>query len=78
MILVKYYGFLKKKLPEIAEDGFWHCPEESISVEALLTQTGIDPDAVMMTILVNRMRKDRTYVLKDGDTVTVMPLSAGG
>ena len=33
---------------------------------------------VAAVILVNKVRKDLDYVLQDGDTMTVMPLVAGG
>lgn len=78
MINVKFYGIMKKYMPETGEDGFWHCEKDGVTIAALLDETGASAENVGMTILVNRVRKDKNYVLQSGDTVTVMPLVAGG
>ena len=78
MTKIKFYGIMKKYMPEVAEDGFWHCDGEGKTIGDLLTESGATTEKVGMTILVNRVRKDQEYVLSDGDTVTVMPLVAGG
>lgn len=78
MIKVKFYGVLKKNMPQVEEDGFWHIEDEEITIEEVLKRGGADNVSFGMTLLVNRVRKDRSYVLKDGDTLTVMPLIAGG
>lgn len=78
MVKVKYYGFLKKFMPEVGEDGFWDAPKAGVTIEQLFAETTVDYKTYRMTILVNSSRKDVGYVLQDGDVLTVMPLVAGG
>ena len=65
-------------MPGTGEDGFWHADKDGSTIGQVLDETGASGKNVGMTLLVNRVRKDSTYVLKDGDTLTVMPLVAGG
>ena len=65
-------------MPEINDDGFWHADKANKTIEELFVETGVDYKNIRMTILVNSYRKDTSYVLQDGDTITVMPLVAGG
>lgn len=78
MIKIKYYGFLKKFMPEVDDEGFWHADMVGKTVEELFIETNVDYKNIRMTILVNSYRKDVDYVLKDNDVITVMPLVAGG
>jgi len=78
MIKIKYYGFLKKFLPEIDSEGFWNADKAGITIEQLFSETDVDYTKIRMTILVNGSRKDVSYVLMDNDVITVMPLVAGG
>lgn len=78
MVKVKYYGFLSKKLPQNFDgEGFTTMQVEGLTVEALLLQTDVDVK-MRMVVLVNEHREPKSYVLKDGDVITVMPLVAGG
>lgn len=78
MIKIKYYGFLKKFMPEISDDGFWYADKVNKTIEELFVETNVDYKNIRMTILVNSSRKDISYVLKENDVITVMPLVAGG
>lgn len=78
MIKIKFYGILRSYMPEVQDDGFWHLEKEGITIGQVLDESGVSQKDIGMTILVNRVRKDKSYVLKDGDTMTVMPLVAGG
>ena len=78
MLKIKYYGFLKKFMPEVAEDGFWNAEKAGMTIEALFAETHVDWKQYRMTVLVNSSRKDVSYILQDGDVLTVMPLVAGG
>lgn len=78
MLKIKYYGFLKKFMPEVSEDGFWYADKANKTIEELFIETGVDYKNIRMTILVNSFRKDISYVLQENDTITVMPLVAGG
>ena len=78
MIKVKFYGIMKACMPETEEDGFWHADRDGFTVGQLMDETGASEKDVAVTILVNRIRKTKEYVLQDGDILTVMPLVAGG
>lgn len=78
MIKVKFYGILKPYLPEVSEDGYWHLEKDGITIGEVLEETKASEKEVGKTILVNGSRKTVDYVLTDGDTLTVMPLVAGG
>lgn len=78
MVKVKFYGILKPYMPSIEEDGFWHLDQDDLTIGEVLDMTGVSEKELGMTILVNRRRKEKDYVLVDGDVLTVMPLVAGG
>lgn len=78
MIRVKFYGIMKPYMPSIEEDGYWHLAEEGLSVGEIMDMTGASEKEVTVTILVNRVRKDKSFIPQDGDILTVMPLVAGG
>lgn len=77
MVKIKYYGILKPYLPQVEEDGFWHAEKAGMTIGQVLEETEA-AGKVAAVILVNKVRKDMDYVLQDGDTMTVMPLVAGG
>ncbi len=77
MVKIKFYGILKPYLPQTEADGFWHAEKAGATIAQVLEETGAEGNAVMV-LLVNRVRKEPDYVLQDGDTLTVMPLMAGG
>lgn len=77
MVKIKFYGILKPYMPEVAEDGFWHAEKAGMTIGQIMEETEAAGKAATV-ILVNRVRKDMDYVLQDGDTLTVMPLVAGG
>ena len=78
MLRIKYYGFLKKFIPEMDEEGFWNIDRANKTIEELFIETGVDYKNIRMTILVNSSRKDISYVMQENDVITVMPLVAGG
>ena len=78
MVKIKYYGILKPCLPSIEADGFWHAEVAGKTIGEVLDETGASKSNAGKTLLVNAHRVDTSYVLKDGDTLTVMPLVAGG
>ncbi len=78
MVKVKFYGIMKPYMPETEEDGYWHADRDGMTVGQIMDETGASEKDVAVTILVNRIRKTQEYVLQDGDTLTVMPLVAGG
>ena len=78
MIRVKFYGIMKPYMPSVEEDGYWHLEKKGLTVGEILDETGASENEVAVTILVNRVRKDKTFVPQDGDILTVMPLVAGG
>ena len=65
-------------MPEIDSEGFWNADMAGTSIEDLFNKTGVDYKKYRMTVLVNSSRKDVSYILQEGDVLTVMPLVAGG
>ncbi len=78
MIKYKFYGIMKPYMSAVGEDGFCQLDKDGMTVGQLMDETGASEKDVAVTILVNRVRKNREYVLQDGDVLTVMPLVAGG
>lgn len=78
MIKVKYFGFLKKFMPEADEEGYWCLETPGVTITELFDLAKVPEEYRRATLLVNRMRKDPDYALQDGDVLTVMPLVAGG
>ena len=78
MVKIKYFGILKPCMPQTEEDGYWHADKAGTAIGQILDETEVTGRAENMVILVNKVRKPTDYVLQDGDTMTVMPLLAGG
>lgn len=78
MVKIKYFGILKPCMPQTEEDGYWHADKAGTAIGQILEETEVIGKAENMVILVNKVRKPTDYVLQDGDTMTVMPLLAGG
>ena len=78
MVKIKFYGIMKPYMPQTEEDGFWHADKAGSTIGQIMDETGASEKNVGVTTLVNRVRKNKDYVLQDGDTLTVMPLVAGG
>ena len=79
MINVKLTGQFIKLAPAGSERGMFTVGNETdMTLSALLKQLGVDATGVKFTALVNNARKPADYVLEDSDSVTVMPLLAGG
>ena len=76
---VKLTGQFIKLAPEGSDKGVFSSESEAgTTLSALLKQLGVDDTGVKYTALVNNERKPAEYVLEDSDSVTVMPLLAGG
>ena len=69
---------MKPYMPSVEEDGYWHLEKDGLTVGEILDMTGASEKDVTVTILVNRVRKNKEFVPQDGDILTVMPLVAGG
>ena len=78
MVKIKYFGILKPCMPQTEEDGYWHADKAGTAIGQILDETEVTGKAENMVILVNKVRKPTDYVLQAGDTMTVMPLVAGG
>ena len=78
MIKIKFFGFLKKFMPETDDEGFWCIDSEGITIAEVFDLANVPEEYRRATLLVNRVRKGTEYKLSSGDTLTVMPLVAGG
>ena len=79
MINVKLTGQFVKLAPAESEKGEFTAKfEAGLTLSALLERFGVAATGVKYTALVNNSRKPADYVLADSDSVTVMPLLAGG
>ena len=76
MITVKLLAVLKEFAPN---DGRVELPyEQGMTVADALNATDIGRAKVKYSIMVNNKRTKPEDAIKDGDTVIVMPLLAGG
>ncbi|MBQ4149107.1 MAG: MoaD/ThiS family protein [Clostridium sp.] len=78
MVKIKYFGILKPCMPQTEDDGYWHAEKAGMTIGQVLEETEVVGKVENMVILVNKVRKPMDYVLQAGDTMTVMPLVAGG
>jgi molybdopterin converting factor small subunit len=79
MIKVKLTGQFIKLAPEGSEKGQFNVEfEPGMTLSMLFTRLGVDGGNVKFTTLVNNERKPSDYVLEDSDSITIMPLLAGG
>lgn len=78
MVKVKFFGVLANKMPEKNDDGFWITDGKGKSVRELLDSSPMKDTNIKYSIFVNNERRDISYTLEDEDTLTVLPLLAGG
>ena len=78
MIKIKFFGFLKKFMPDVDAEGFWCIDRPGITVGEVFELAKVPEEYRRATLLVNRTRKSPDYQLQPGDILTVMPLVAGG
>jgi sulfur carrier protein ThiS len=76
---VKLTGQFIKLAPEGCDKGMFasECGA-GMTLSAFLKQLGVEGAGVKYTALVNNERKPADYILSDSDSITVMPLLAGG
>ena len=79
MINIKLTGQFMKLAPVGSEKGVFTAEYEAgMTLSALLKRLGLEDASVKYVALVNNARKPEGYVLMDSDSITVMPLLAGG
>ncbi len=78
MIKVKFLGALAPLLPEKDEEGFWVISQSEITIKDVIAMTAAKDTPFKYSVLVNNQLTTPDYLLKDGDTMLLMPLMAGG
>jgi molybdopterin converting factor small subunit len=79
MVNIKLTGQFKALAPAESKKGeFTLQYEAGMSLPSLISQLGVDKTGVKYNVIVNNVRKPADYVIKDSDSITVMPLLAGG
>jgi sulfur carrier protein ThiS len=79
MIHIKLTGEFIKLAPSDSEKGMFDVEfETGMTLSALVDRLGIKDTGIKYTVLVNKARKSADYVFSDSDSITVMPLLAGG
>lgn len=76
MIYAKFYGPFAELMPSKDENGFWVSENAGKKPGEVLGE--FDFKGVNYITLINNVRPDDDYILKDGDKISVMPLLAGG
>ena len=68
-----------KLAPEGSDKGVYTAAGAAgMTLSAFLKEAGVEGTGIKYTALVNNSRKSSDYVLCDCDSLTVMPLLAGG
>ncbi|MCL2127382.1 MAG: MoaD/ThiS family protein [Treponema sp.] len=79
MINIKLTGQFAELAPEGSEKGsFAIAFETGLTLSVLMERLGVEGGTVKYVALVNNSRKPANFLLADSDSVTVMPLLAGG
>lgn len=78
MVKVKFFGVLTNMMPEKNEEGFWITDGKGKTIRELLDSSPLRETSVRYTVYVNNERRDTSFILEDSDTLTVLPLLAGG
>jgi molybdopterin converting factor small subunit len=84
LIRVKFFGVLAEYMPEKDHYGFWVFAGDGLSVQKVLTLVADCSENkefithVLYSVFVNNELKGMDEILKDGDTLTIVPLLAGG
>lgn len=77
-VRIRYLGMLKKYQPAENAAGYWETDSAGKPIREVLAETDLASALITYTLLVNGFRKDKGYVLQDGDIVNVVPMVAGG
>jgi len=76
LITVKPYGFSRKQVFPVPENGEIQIPEGT-TLDSLLRQMGVSEET-RVVIIVNGRHRTRDYLLQAGDEVTFFPPLEGG
>lgn len=78
MIKVKFLGPLGRYQPQEDEDGVWQVDVGNISIENFLASTPIKDVKMGYSAMVNQKKQDVSYILQDGDSLSILPLFYAG
>jgi molybdopterin converting factor small subunit len=77
-VRIRYLGMLKKYQPAKNDGEYWETDSAGKTIGEVLASTDLAGVPITYTLLVNGFRKDKNYVLQDGDKVNVIAMVAGG
>jgi molybdopterin converting factor small subunit len=77
-VRIRYLGILKKYQPAENAAEYWETDCAGKTIGEVLAETDLAGVSMTYTLLVNGFRKDKDYVLQDGDKVNVVAMIAGG
>ncbi|WP_461206855.1 MoaD/ThiS family protein [Clostridium sp. DL1XJH146] len=78
MIKFMFLGPLGKFMPDEDENGYWNVDAAGKTVEEIIETTNVSESKMNYSVLVNDVRQERDYVLKDEDEVSIIPLFCAG
>ncbi len=78
MVKVVFLGPFGNLMPEEDENGFWNVEADGQTIEQLILSTKVKDSKMGYSLLVNDIKQSKEYVLKDGDTLSVLPLFYAG
>lgn len=78
MINFLFLGPFGRFVPEENEEGYWVVDGAGKTVAEVVNTTEVVNSKMNYSVLVNDVRADQDYVMKDGDEVAIMPLFSAG
>ena len=79
MNYIKLSGPFSMYMPkEVNVDGLWEVEAKGQTVEDFIATTPAKDATMNYSVLINNKRKDKDYVLQDGDKLTILPLFYAG
>ena len=78
MIKVKFLGPLSRYQPQENENGVWEVDVANISIADFVATTPLNGVKMGYSATVNQKKEPVEYILKDGDSVSLVPMFYAG
>ena len=78
MVKFMFLGPFGSLMPEEDREGYWCVDGAGKTVKEIVDTTDVVNSRMNYAVLINDLRHEQSYVLKDGDEVNILPLFVAG
>lgn len=78
MVKFMFLGPFGSLMPEEDHDGYWIVDGQGKTVKEIVDTSKVAESSMNYAVLINDIRHEQSYILKDGDEVNILPLFVAG